>query len=149
MKTLRFIVLLTLVSPSISFGQLVNYCYKATAPVPEFVPTEFCLSRIYESGIDNTLEIESYHGSMPSKVLMTQFSRHTEERFAFVSETEILRNWEMNCSYGVIATLNIKGQSLMQTIYPDRLDISVSYRESRDTCHHEPMAIIVPYTLVK
>lgn len=150
MNAFKCLITVMLAAPIMAFAQDATYCYKATASVPSSVPSVVCLEKIFPANTDNTLSIVSRDGSLPSEIEITKFSRHTEERYAFVAEEMIVNeSGPTHCSASLQATLTIAGSSLMSTIYPDRLNISVKIKASNDVCHHDPMPEVVSYVLVK
>jgi hypothetical protein len=149
MNAFKCLITVMLAAPIMAFAQDATYCYKATTAVPSSVPSVLCLEKI-SLGPVNTLSIISRDGSVPAEVEVTKFSRHTQEKFAFVAESVIVdESGPTHCSAALNATLTIAGSSLMNTIYPDRLNVSVSLKISNDVCHHDPMPEVISYVLVK
>jgi hypothetical protein len=113
-------------------------CYQATKRVPKAIPSVFCLDGIYESALQDVLQIDSRDGSLPRSVKITRLSRHNEDRYSFSAEATLANDWKYYCGHGLKADLNIEGYSETGFIRADDLRISVSVMESKDVCHFEP-----------
>jgi hypothetical protein len=145
---LTLIVASLLVMPLMASASASTVCYQATKRVPNAVPSVLCLDGIYESALQNVLQIESRDGSMPESIKVTRLSRHNEDRTSFSAEALLVNDWQYSCGYGLKAYLKIDGESETGFIRADRLNVSVGVMESNDVCHFEPPYEMIPYVKI-
>ncbi|MFL5815183.1 MAG: hypothetical protein ACJ763_16520 [Bdellovibrionia bacterium] len=145
---LALMVASLLAMPLFASASPITVCYQATKRVPKAVPSILCLDGIYESALQNVLQIESHDGSMPESIKITRLSRHNEDRYFFAAEALLVNDWQYTCSYGLKAYLKIEGESETGFIRADHLNVSVGVMESNDVCHFEPPYEMIPYAKI-
>ncbi len=146
MKLLSAIALMSLL-PMAAFGGTT--CYKATSNVPDKVPATLCLEGIVESNTGRDLVVVSLNKSFPADLMITEFSRHNEDRINFSAKGVIANINEGTCGYSFSANVIVKSEIAYGLINPKVLKITVETSEETDNCHSYPQEEVITYELVK
>ncbi len=119
-------------------------CFKATSVVPNSLQSTVCLDSAQLTNDNSHLELSGYIDGLPSNLEVKSLITLSENKHQFIAEATLINIWETGCGYGELAIVKIIGISEKGTQYaeinPSKLNISIAYSSTNDTCHSRPMS---------